>query len=92
MAKLVLDIEPEIIKQAEDYANETHKDLSVLVSDFLKGIGNNAHQNDPLAEAIKNMVVPEDIKAVTGILKGTFPEDMKLWEMKYELLKEKHDL
>jgi len=31
MAKLILDIEPEVLKQAELYANETHTNLSRLI-------------------------------------------------------------
>ena len=48
MAKLILDIEPGVIKQAEHYANETHTDLSLLVQEFLKGFGNK--KSEPIVE------------------------------------------
>jgi hypothetical protein len=31
-------------------------------------------------------------KALTGILKGKVPDDITLWDAKYEYLKEKHGL
>lgn len=45
MAKLILDIEPDVIKQAENYANETHAHLSVWVESYLKEITKSTGQN-----------------------------------------------
>jgi len=36
--------------------------------------------------------IPDDIKFLTGILKGKYPDDMDYKDMKYEYLKEKYDL
>jgi hypothetical protein len=38
------------------------------------------------------MEVPEQIKALDGILKGKVPDNINLWDAKYGYLKEKYGL
>ena len=50
------------------------------------------NKKDPLLEKLKTYVIPDEVKALTGILKGKYPDDMDYKDMKYEYLKEKYGL
>jgi len=47
---------------------------------------------DPFLEKIKKIKISDDLKSLTGILKGAYPDDMDYKDMKYEYLKEKYGL
>lgn len=46
----------------------------------------------PLLEKLRNIEIPPDILSLSGILEGPVPDDIDVWELKYEYLKEKYDL
>ncbi len=86
MAKLVLDIEPEVIKEAQYYANETHSDLSVLVQDFLKRIS--TFKTEPIVE--KKVEIADWVKELT--LSKTPTPDFDHKEEYHKHLEEKYGL
>ena len=94
MAKLTLSVEPEKIEKAKRYALEHHTSVSKLFSDFLGQVIEMDKINgyDPLTEKLSQLTIPEEVNAFAGILKGKYPDDITLWDAKWEYLKEKHDL
>ncbi len=49
-------------------------------------------QEDHFVKRLREMEIPDDIKALTGILKGKVSTNINLGDAKYEYLKEKYDL
>lgn len=47
---------------------------------------------DPLLEKLKTVELSDEIKALTGVLKGKYPDDADIKDLKYEYLKEKYNL
>ncbi|MGZ3755385.1 MAG: DUF6364 family protein [Mucilaginibacter sp.] len=93
MAKLTLSIEPDKIAKAKSYATKHRTSISKMVSDFLTNeIAKDEVKEDPFLEKLKQMEVPADILALTGVLKGKVPDDVNLWDAKYAYLKQKYDL
>jgi hypothetical protein len=45
-----------------------------------------------LPERQKNIEIPENIKLLSGILEGKFPENVNVWDAKYEYMKERYNL
>lgn len=91
--KLTLSIEPDVIDKAKKYAKQKHTSLSKMVQEYLNDIsGNEIIENDPLLERLKQKTVPKNIKSLSGILKGKYPDDYNFKEAKYEYLKEKYGL
>ena len=87
-SKLTLSIEPDVIDSAKEYARQKHTSISKLVQNYLKDIS-----KQPDADLlIPENEIPDDILKLTGILKGKAPDDVDLWDAKYEYLKEKYDL
>lgn len=67
--------------------------MSKLVQQFFDGIVEKAkNQKDPLLEKFKDVVIANDIKGLSSIFKGRYPDNITLWDAKYEYLREKHDL
>ena len=85
MAKLILDIEPTVIKNAEQYANETHTDLSVLVEAFLKNIATDADKINSTINNVKNIEIADWVKKLTLSKTPTPDFDHKHLEGKYGL-------
>ncbi|RWY55762.1 DUF6364 family protein [Mucilaginibacter gilvus] len=92
--KLTLSIEPEVISKARHYASKRRKSLSKIFAELLsKAIEEDeAIPEDPFLKRLKEMEVSAEIQALTGILKGKYPDDVNIWDVKYEYLKEKHGL
>ncbi|MBS1503910.1 MAG: hypothetical protein JST32_17705 [Bacteroidetes bacterium] len=90
--KLTLSIDRDTIQLAKEIASEEHVSVSKLFKTLINEVAKKRQKKDPLLEKLKTMEIPDDIKALTGILKGKYPEDMDYKDMKYEYLKEKYGL
>jgi len=93
-SKLTLSVEQGFIDKAKRYASKHHTSVSKVFTDlmnqaFEKDIAN---EEDPFLKKLRAYEIPEDIKSLTGILKGKYPDNMDYKDMKYEYLKEKYDL
>lgn len=91
-SKLTLSVQSDTIERAKQYARRNHTSLSKIVQKLLNDIAREEVEKDPLLEKFKHLEISPDIKALTGILKGKYPDDITLWDAKYEYLKEKYDL
>lgn len=91
-SKLTLSIEPEFIEMAKNYASANNTSVSKLFKDFIKDVTKKGEVDDPLLEKLKNMEVPEDIKSLTGILKGKYPAGTSYDDMRYEYFKDRYGL
>lgn len=92
-SKLTLSIKTDKIAKAKKYAEEHHTSVSKLVDQFFDDITKEVKvHDDPFLEKLKQIEIPENIKAITGILKGKVPDDVNLQDLKYEYLKEKYGL
>ena len=49
-------------------------------------------KEDPLLEKLKHIELSDNIIALSGVLKGKYPDDMDYKDMKYEYLKDKYGL
>lgn len=96
MTKLTLSVKPDRIEKAKRYASKHHTSISKIVSDLFDGLTEKdeaeAMAEDPFLTKLKNEPVAPEIEALRGILKGKVPDDINLWDAKYEYLKEKYDL
>lgn len=92
--KLTLNVESTSLPLVKKYAKRNHTSVSRLVQKFFDGIvqEEKGQQDDPLLKKLREMEIPEDIKAITGILKGKVPDDIDIWDAKYQYLKEKYEL
>lgn len=92
-SKLTLSIDSELIDKAKNYASKHHTSVSKLFSDFVNEVTKSEKNgNQSLLEKFDHVEVPEQIKAITGMLKGKVPENFDLKDAKYEYLKAKYDL
>ncbi|RYY34522.1 MAG: hypothetical protein EOP46_13150 [Sphingobacteriaceae bacterium] len=91
--KLTLSVKADKIERAKKYAKEHHTSVSKLFDKFLDGIiPAEKEEDDPLLQKLKTMEIPEEIKSLTGILKGKYPDNFDYRDAKYEYLKEKYGL
>ena len=92
--KLTLNVESNSLPLVKKYAKRNHTSVSKLVQKFFDGIvrEEKKQEDDPFLKKLREMEIPEDIKALTGVLKGKVPDNINIWDAKYEYLKEKHDL
>jgi hypothetical protein len=92
--KLTLSVEEAFVNKAKRYAAKHKTSLSKLFSEFVneKITEDQLTEEDPFLKKIRAIKISEDIKSLTGILKGKYPDDMDYKDMKYEYLKEKHGL
>ncbi|MGF7075772.1 DUF6364 family protein [Mucilaginibacter sp. R-33] len=65
MAKLILDIEPEVLKQAELYADETHTNLSRLIERYLKRVTSSATAIEEPKTNVKTVEIADWVKKLT---------------------------
>lgn len=92
--KLTLSVEQSFVDKAKRYASKHHTSVSKLFSELLdKAIDNDATEEvDPFWEKLNSIEISPEIKSLTGILKGKYPDNMDYKDMKYEYLKEKYGL
>jgi hypothetical protein len=92
-SKLTLSIDSELIEKAKGYASKHHTSVSKLFSDFVNQMTKSETKEDQLLlDKFAHVEIPEQIKAITGILKGKVPESFELKDAKYEYLKDKYGL
>jgi hypothetical protein len=91
--KLTLSVKSDSLPLVKKYAKRQHTSVSKLVQQFFDGIiEKEGGQKDALPEKFNDVIISEDIKGLSGILKGKYPDNITLWDAKYGYLKEKHDL
>jgi hypothetical protein len=90
--KLTLSADEQTIELAKRIASEDNISVSKLFKELLNDFSKKRKKEDPLIERYKNMVISDDIKALTGILKGKVPDDVDYKDLKWEYLKERHGL
>jgi len=90
--KLTLSVDKDTIQLAKIIASENNVSVSKLFKTLINEVAKKRDKRDTLLEKLKTYEVPDDIKLLTGILKGKYPENMDYKDMKYEYLKTKHDL
>lgn len=92
-SKLTLSVDTDIIAKAKKYAAEHQVSISKLFSDFIsKTAGKEEVEEDEFLKKVKAIKVSPELKNLRGILKGKVPDDINIWDAKYEYLKEKHGL
>ena len=91
-SKLTLSVDKETIQMAKEFASEDNVSVSKLFKTLITEIAKKRNKKDPLLEKYKNIELSPGILALTGILKGKYPEDMDYKDMKYEYLKDKYGL
>ncbi len=90
--KLTLSVDRDTIDLAKQLASENNISVSRLFKNFVREKAVKKVKNDPILEKYKDVQIAPEILALTGILKGKYPEDMDYKDMKYEYLKEKYGL
>jgi len=91
--KLTLSVKEESLPLVKKYAKRQHTSVSKLVQNLFDDIvAKEKEYTSPILERYKNVEISDDIKALSGILKGKYPDDITIWDAKYEYLKEKYDL
>jgi hypothetical protein len=91
-SKLTLSMEPEFIEMAKSYASENKTSVSKLFKNFIKDVSKKEPQKDSVLDKFKDNPIHPDILALTGILKGKYPEGTSYDDMRYEYFKERYDL
>lgn len=77
MAKLILDIEPDVLKQAELYADATHTDLSQLIEGYLKRVTTSRVVVEEPKANTKTIEIADWVKKLTLSKKPTPDFDCK---------------
>jgi hypothetical protein len=93
--KLTLSVDHKMVEKAKRYAAKHHTSISKLVTAYLKGVTEKDEEaEDPFLTKIReiNRGAPKQLHKLRGILKGKVPDDINLWDAKWEYLKEKHGL
>jgi hypothetical protein len=80
------------IQLAKTLASEENISVSKLFKTLVTELAKKRNKKDPILEKFKDVVISDDIKALSGILKGKYPDDITLWEAKYQGLKEDYGL
>lgn len=92
VTKLTLSTDKDTIELAKSLASESNTSVSKLFKMLVTELAKKKKKKDPILEKYKDMVISDDIKALTGILKDKYPEDVNYKDVKYEYLKEKYGL
>jgi len=88
-SKLTLSIDAELIAKAKKYAAKHQVSISKLFSDFISST--TSYEEDEFLKKIKAMKVSPELRKFRGILKGKVPDDVNIWDEKYEYLQKKYD-
>ncbi|MDP9076257.1 MAG: DUF6364 family protein [Bacteroidota bacterium] len=91
-SKLTLSADKATIELAKSLASEDNISVSKLFKGLLNDFAKKRKKKDPLLEKYKDVELSPGILALTGVLKGQYPEDMDYKDMKYEYLKDKYGL
>ena len=89
-AKLTLSADRDTIELAKSLAAEDNISVSKLFKSLINELAKKKDKKDPLLEKLKTYKIPPELEAITGILKGKYPDDMDYKDMKYEYLKDKY--
>jgi hypothetical protein len=92
MEKLTLSMDKDTIQIAKEVASESNMSVSKLVKSLILEIDKKRKKKNSVLEKFKDIEISPEIQSLTGILKGKYPDDITLWDAKYEYLKEKYDL
>ncbi len=77
--KLTLSVKSDSLPLVKQYAKRRHTSVSKLVQQFFDTIiEKDEEQKNSVLEKYKDVVISDDIKALTGILKGKYPDDITL--------------
>ena len=91
--KLTLSVKSQSLPLVKKYASIHHTSVSKLVQQFFDNIIEKEKiKEDEVLEKFKDVEISDDIKALTGILKGKYPDNITVWDAKYEYLKDKYGL
>ena len=90
--KLTLSADESTVELAKRIAANNKISVSKLFKRLITEFSKTEIKKDPLLEKYEQMEFSDDIMALSGILKGKYPDDINLWDAKYEYLKEKNDL
>lgn len=90
--KLTLSIDRDTIQLAKEVAFESNMSVSKLFKNLITEVDKKRKKKNPLLERFKDTKIDPDILALTGILKGKYPDSIDFKDMKYEYLKEKYGL
>ena len=91
-SKLTLSMEPEYIEMAKSYAEENNTSVSKLFKNFIKEVSKKKPQKDSVLEKFKDHPIHPDVLALTGILKGKYPDGTTYDDMRYEYFRDRYDL
>lgn len=91
-SKLTLSMDSTTIQLAKEVASENNMSVSKFVKKLIIDIDKKRKKKDPVLEKYKDVKISDDILALSGILKGKYPDDVNIWDVKYEYLKEKNGL
>ena len=91
-SKLTLSVKSDTIEWAKEYARRNHTSLSKVVENLLDNISKKEPSIDPLLEKFKEDEISPKILALTGILKGKYPDDIDYREAYRDHLSKKHGL
>jgi hypothetical protein len=91
-SKLTLSMEPEFIELAKNYASENNTSVSKLFKNFIKEVSRKTSPESSVLDKFKGNPIHPDILALTGILKGKYPDNMSYDDMKYEYFKDRYGL
>jgi len=90
--KLTLSADEQTVELAKRIALEDDISVSKLFKKLLTDFATKREKTNPVLEKYKDMKISDEILSLTGILKGKYPDDVNLWDVKYEYLKEKNGL
>jgi hypothetical protein len=90
--KLTLSMDEDTVQIAKEVAFESNMSVSKLFKSLITEIDKKRKKKNSVLEKFKDTKIDPEILALKGILKGKYPDDITLWDAKYEYLKQKHDL
>jgi hypothetical protein len=91
--KLTLSVKSDSLPLVKKYAKRQHTSVSKLVQQFFDSIvEKEKDEKNPVLEKYKDVVISDDIKSLTGIIKGKFSDDFDYRDAYREHLTKKHGL
>ena len=90
--KLTINVKAGSLPAVKQYAKRQHTSVSKIVQKFFDQILEQEIKADSFLTNLKEENATSQIKSLRGILKGKVPDDINLWDAKYEYLKGKYEL